>query len=78
GHGLADKPEIVALSQVDTLDADARKKKLASLKRAAGGSPILLSAVSGEGVEQALRALMRVIEEARGDQDAAPADTWLD
>ena len=27
GNGLADKPEIVALNQVDTIDADARKKK---------------------------------------------------
>ena len=27
GNGLADKPEIVALSQVDTIDADTRKKK---------------------------------------------------
>src|SRR5262249_16157629 len=27
GHGLTDKPEIVALSQADTLDADARKKQ---------------------------------------------------
>ncbi|TIU20283.1 MAG: GTPase ObgE, partial [Mesorhizobium sp.] len=34
GHGLTDKVEIVALSQVDILDADARKKKAASLKRA--------------------------------------------
>jgi GTP-binding protein len=65
GHGLADKPEIVALSQVDTLDADARKKKVASLKRAAGRAPILLSAVTGEGVQEALRALMVEIESAR-------------
>ncbi|MCO5064567.1 MAG: GTPase ObgE [Rhizobiaceae bacterium] len=65
GHGLADKPEIVALSQVDTLDADARKKKVASLKRAAGRAPILLSAVTGEGVQETLRALMTEIEAAR-------------
>ncbi len=32
-HGLADKPEIVALSQVDTLDAEARKAKVKALKR---------------------------------------------
>src|SRR5690606_25939240 len=65
GGGLADKPEIVALSQADTLDAETRKKKLASLKRAAGRTPLLLSAVSGEGVEEALRALMAIVEEAR-------------
>ncbi len=62
GAGLAEKPEILALSQIDTLDADARKKKVAALKRAAGKAPMLLSAVSGEGVQDVLRALMREIE----------------
>jgi len=65
GGGLAEKPEIVALSQVDTVDADARKKKAASLKRAAGRAPLLLSAVTREGVETVLRALMAEIEAAR-------------
>lgn len=65
GHGIAEKPEIVALSQADTLDADERKKKLASLKRAAGRTPLLLSAATGEGVQAALRGLMSEIEAAR-------------
>ena len=65
GHGLEEKHEIVALSQVDTLDADARKKKLAALKRAAGRTPIALSAATGEGVEETLRALISVVEQAR-------------
>ncbi|CDX25377.1 GTP-binding protein with nucleoside triP hydrolase domain; DNA-binding GTPase involved in cell partioning; multicopy suppresssor of ftsJ(rrmJ) [Mesorhizobium sp. ORS 3324] len=74
GHGLAEKTEIVALCQVDILDADARKKKAASLKRAAGRAPMLLSAVTGEGVEAVLRALMAVVAEAR-DSVPAPVDT---
>ncbi|MBT1157770.1 GTPase ObgE [Aminobacter anthyllidis] len=75
GHGLTDKMEIVALSQVDTLDPDERKKKIASLKRAAGRAPILLSAVTREGVEETLRALMSVVEEARNASgDVAPSD----
>ncbi|GGB03513.1 GTPase Obg [Brucella endophytica] len=78
GHGLVDKVEIVALSQIDTLDADARKKKTAALKKACGHAPMLLSAVSREGLEQALRALASVIEEARqaeaGDSTAATAE----
>ncbi len=72
GHGLAEKPEVVALSQADTLDEEARRKKLAALKKAAGGTPVLLSAVTGEGVEAVLRALISVVEEAR--EPAAPAD----
>lgn len=75
GHGLTDKMEIVALSQVDTLDPDERKKKIASLKRAAGRAPILLSAVTREGVEETLRALISVVEEARqASGDVAPSD----
>ncbi len=76
-HGLAEKTEIVALSQVDTLDLDSRKKKLAALKRAAGRTPIALSAVTGEGIEETLRALMRVVEEARADEaPTTPDDRW--
>ncbi|GAA2834734.1 GTP-binding protein [Aminobacter aminovorans] len=75
GHGLTDKIEIVALSQVDTLDPDERKKKVASLKRAAGRAPILLSAVTREGVEETLRSLMSVVEEARqASGEVAPSD----
>ncbi|OJU52382.1 MAG: GTPase ObgE [Mesorhizobium sp. 61-13] len=78
GNGLADKPEILALSQVDILDADQRKKKLASLKRAAGKAPVLLSAATGEGVEAVLRALISVVEEARQGVSSAKAvdDRW--
>ncbi|MER8908720.1 GTPase ObgE [Mesorhizobium sp. M0854] len=74
GNGLTDKVEIIALSQVDILDADARKKKTASLKRAAGRAPMLLSAVTGEGVEAVLRALIAVVADAR-EAVAAPVET---
>ena len=79
GHGLAEKPEIVALSQVDILDAEARKKKAAALKKAAGRAPLPLSAATGEGVEAVLRALMSVVEEAQqGDagKTAAVDPRW--
>lgn len=66
GHGLGEKTEIVALSQIDILDADERKKKAAALKRAAGRAPMLVSAVTGEGVQDVLRALMRII---KGDNE---------
>ncbi|MGN6304911.1 MAG: GTPase ObgE [Mesorhizobium sp.] len=77
GHGLAEKPEIVALSQVDTLDADARKKKLAALKRACGGTPLALSAVTSEGVEAVLRALIAVVEAARTGETPVQDDRWV-
>ncbi len=77
GGGLADKPEIVALSQADTLDTETRRKKLASLKRAAGRTPLVLSAVSGEGVEEALRALMGIVEEARASEAPVEDTRWV-
>ena len=77
GHGLADKAEIVALCQADTIGPDERKKKLASLKKAAGRTPYLLSAVSGEGVEAVLRALMAEIQSAQAaEQPALPEARW--
>ncbi len=66
GHGLADKPEIVALNKADALGAGEIKQQAARLTRAVKGSPLIISAVSGQGVPEVLRALMAVIENARG------------
>jgi GTP-binding protein len=70
GHGLTDKAEILALSQADLLDVDARKKQSAALKKAAGKAPLLLSAATGEGVQDVLRALFAALEEARNPEEA--------
>jgi GTP-binding protein len=76
GAGLADKPEILALSQIDTVDAAEAKKKVAALKRAAGRAPLMLSAVTGSGVEAVLRALISVVADARQERgEAAPLET---
>lgn len=68
GHGLTDKMEIVALSQVDTLDPETRKAKIKALKKASGREPLLLSAVSREGIETTLRELARIIEQSRAEE----------
>jgi GTP-binding protein len=67
GHGLTDKPEILALSKADAMSADEIKQQAARLKRAAKKTPLVVSAVSGDGVAEVLRALWRVIETARRD-----------
>jgi len=72
GHGLADKPEIVALSKADALSPDLLKEQLARLRRAAKRTPVVLSSASGQGVDAALRALMAVIDTTRVEE-AAPA-----
>jgi GTPase len=75
GHGLADKPEIVALNKADALTPDVLKQQVARLKRAARKAPLVISGVSHQGVPEALRALRAVIGEARAKSDKpAPVD----
>ncbi len=73
GSGLAEKPEIVALSKVDTIDAEKLKNQIARLKRAmkswgpkeqaaTGHAPLVLSAATNQGVIDVLRALARGID----------------
>ncbi len=77
GHGLADKPEIVALNKADAVPADELKRQASRLKRAAGKTPLILSGATGPGVPEALRALAAVIDEARGvRQSASEAAAW--
>ena len=78
GHDLAAKPEIVALSKVDALTPEQVREQVARLKRAAKKAPLVLSAHSGAGVPEALRALLAVIDqaaEASKEKQAVPA-TW--
>src|SRR5271166_2213315 len=71
GHELADKPEIVALNKADALSAQDIARQAAGLKRVAKTTPFVISAVSGQGVDTVLRALLRFIDKARQDT-AAP------
>jgi GTPase len=76
GQGITDKPEILALSQIDTLDEDERAEKSAALEQAAGRKPLLISAVTGEGMTAVLRQLRDIILDAKrrdGNVGAAPA-----
>jgi len=74
GGGLDEKPELVALNKADALDGDTLKQQTARLKRAAKKTPLVISAVSGEGVTDVLRTLLAVIEKARsGEAEPAPA-----
>ena len=78
GGGLADKPEIVALNKADALSAAEAKQQMARLKRAAKKPPLLISAVSGAGVPDVLRALLKVIDQTRRGtvKSAETAAAW--
>lgn len=72
GHGLADKPEILALNKVDALTDEIRRDKAAELESAAGTAPLMLSGASGEGVREALRRINSYV--AREKRMAMPAE----
>jgi GTP-binding protein len=69
GQGLTEKPEIVALSKADAMTKEVIKAQIAKLKKACRKTPMVLSAQSGEGVQDILRALLKVIDKAQEDAD---------
>ncbi|TMJ31697.1 MAG: GTPase ObgE [Alphaproteobacteria bacterium] len=85
GHGLRDKPEIVAISKCDALSPEQLQRQIATLQRDLGrkhgktGEPIrVLSAVAGRGVTEALRAILAEIDRAgitKAERVVAPQ--WL-
>jgi GTP-binding protein len=77
GHGLADKPEIVALSKADALSPEQLKEQVARLKRAARKTPLVVSAAAQQGVPDVLRTLLKVIDGDRvASGEPAEAEAW--
>jgi len=74
GEGLAEKPEIVALSKCDAMTEDEIKAQIKALKKVAKKTPLVLSSQSGQGVKEVLRALLDVIDKARQMEEPKPAD----
>ena len=62
---LAKKEEIVALNKCDALSKDEIKTKVSALKKASKKKIHCISGISGEGVDEVLRAMLKVIEEKR-------------
>ncbi|HTM80349.1 GTPase ObgE [Asticcacaulis sp.] len=80
---LGSKTELVAINKVDSLDADARKKLAAKIKKACGQTPFLISGVTGEGVRDLLFAALETITgekhlEANPVPEIAPAYNPMD
>jgi GTP-binding protein len=64
---IGDKPEIVALSQIDVLDKATLTKKTKELAKACGSTPYQISAATGMGMTEVLRALRDIIVEANAE-----------
>jgi GTP-binding protein len=74
GASLEKKKEIVALSKCDALDQATLAAKAAELKTAARKKPMLLSAVSGQGVREALAAVAKEIGKGQQREVAASGE----
>jgi GTPase len=72
GHGLGDKAEILALNKADAMTPEEIEQQVGRLRRAAKKTPFVISAVTGAGVAEVLRALVAVIDEARTPVGGAP------
>ncbi|MDI3309039.1 MAG: GTPase ObgE [Acetobacteraceae bacterium] len=70
GHGLAEKPEIVALNKADAMTPQARTSRLKALERAVGRPVRLISGATGEGVPELLRALADLVADRAGSEKA--------
>src|SRR6201991_3650802 len=75
GNGLTDKPEIVALSKADAMTPEQIKSQSAKLKKACKKTPLVISSASGQGIQEVLRALWKVIAEARVEKDEKSIET---
>ena len=64
-HGLAEKPEVVALNKCDALDAETVAARSKALSNAAGSEAFAVSGAAGQGVTEVLRALLARIKTRR-------------
>ncbi|MGA7674816.1 MAG: GTPase ObgE [Rhizomicrobium sp.] len=71
GQGLTEKPEIVVLNKADAIPKPELSQKRAALKKACGRDVFVMSGVSGEGVDEVLRALAAEIAKRRAKEKKA-------
>jgi GTP-binding protein len=79
---LAKRKELVALSKCDAVSTDELETKSAELTKAARKKPMVLSAVSGQGVKEALFAIAREITRYKDNAESAAVEAegpprWL-
>jgi GTP-binding protein len=65
GGGLVDKPEIIVLNKADAMTPRELSSRRAALAKASGAPVMAISAVTGQGVKEVLRALQNVITESK-------------
>ncbi len=72
GHGLAEQPEIVALTKIDSVDREALATQVLRLKRAAKKTPLTLSALAHINLIETLRRVLTALDGVNRSKMAAP------
>lgn len=68
GHGLDEKPEVIGINKADALIPELTDEQVEELKELTDSPIFVLSGVTGEGVTEVLRRLLRAID-GLGDVD---------
>jgi len=75
--GTVEHAGVVALNKADALTPEQLKRQTARLERAAKKTPLVVSAATGAGVPDVLRALLRVIDQTRHqERPSIVAKAW--
>ncbi len=76
GGPLADKPRITVLNKIDALGHELTQMQAEILAEACGGPVLTMSGVSGAGVTEVLRALLKVIDGPAEEEAEAEDAPW--
>jgi GTP-binding protein len=76
GAGLTDKPELIVLSKVDTIDGELAAALSAELQVASGAKVYPVSGATGEGIEPLLDAVIERLEAERREPAATAESDW--
>ncbi len=76
GHGLPDKPRVIALNKIDAVDDEELAEKTAALKAAGAKKVFRISGVAGTGVIEVLREMRRTIRADRAAYETEVAEPW--
>lgn len=72
GQGLAEKPELVALTKIDSVGQELLATQVLRLKRAAKRTPLGLSALTGVNLPETLRKVLTALDKINQSKTARP------
>ena len=77
---LAEKDEIIAFNKIDAVSEEDLAAKLVDFRKRARKTPLLISGATGKGVDDAMKKLLTIIENAkalaRKDQPGVTSEEW--